>query len=98
MRRAPNTQERLAALFVVLGSVMVFGPAVWLLERWGETLSRDPATAWGAKWLGERLAVHPYLAVGVLFLGILLVGGFVMFCLVLVAKRLALQFTDRERR
>jgi hypothetical protein len=98
MRRAPNTNDQLAALFVVLGSVMVFGPAVWLLERWGGALSRDPATAWGAKWLGERLTAHPYLTFGVLLLGVLLAGGLVMFLVVLAAKRLALRFTDRERR
>ena len=31
MRRVPNRQERLAGLFVVLGTATVFGPVIWLL-------------------------------------------------------------------
>jgi len=42
--RIPDRQERLAALLVVLGAAVVFGPVVWLLERWREALARDPAS------------------------------------------------------
>jgi hypothetical protein len=89
MGRIPDRQERLAALFVVLGAAVVFGPVVWLLERWGEVLARDPASAWGAQWLGERLSAHPYLTTGALLLGVALSGGLVVLVLFTVAKRLA---------
>src|ERR671920_1534332 len=81
-------QERLAGLFVVVGSALVFAPAIWLLQRWSEAVARDPADAWGARWLGEHLTAHPYLTAGVVFLSIVLASGVVMLILVSLAKRL----------
>ena len=97
MRRAPTRQERLAGLFVVLGSAGLFGPVVWLLERWREALARDPASAWGARWLGEQPSANPYAVVDTLLLGAAFSGGPVMLILVVLAKRLAARLTDRAR-
>ena len=97
MRRVPDRQERLAALFMVLGAAVVFGPVLWLLERWRGALARDPASAWGAQWLGERLSAHPYLTAGVLLLGAALCGGLVAIILLTVAKRLAARLYGRRR-
>src|SRR5918997_3391614 len=96
MRRAPDRQDRITALFVVLGATLVFGPAIWLIGRWREAVARDPGSAWGARWLGEELSAHPYLTVTVLLLGAALWGGLVMLILVSVAKRLAARLADRE--
>lgn len=97
MRRRPDRQERLASLFVVIGSTLVFAPAVWLLQRWSEAVARDPADAWGARWLGEQLSAHPYVTAGVLLLGVVLSGGVVMLIAVRLAKRLAARLADRGR-
>ena len=91
----PDRQERLAALFAVFGAAMVFGPAVWILERWLDAIARDPASAWGARWLGETLLGHPYLIGGALLFIMVLVGGLVMLGLVTVAKRLAARLAGR---
>src|ERR671914_2253762 len=88
MRRRPGKQERLAGLFVVISATFVFAPAIWLLQRWSEAVARDPADAWGARWLGEHLTAHPYLTAGVVLLGIVLASGVVMLILVSLAKRL----------
>jgi hypothetical protein len=90
-------QERLAGLFVVVGSALVFAPAIWLLQRWSEAVARDPADAWGARWLGEHLTAHPYLTAGVVFLSIVLSSGMVMLILISLAKRLAARLTDLGR-
>jgi hypothetical protein len=97
MRVAPGRQERLAALFVVVGSAIVFAPAIWLLQRWSEAVAQDPADAWGPRWLGEHVTVHPYLTAGVVFLSKVLSSGMVMLILVSLAKRLAARLTDRGR-
>lgn len=97
MRRAPDRQDRITALFVVLGATLVFGPAIWLIGRWREAVGRDPGSAWGARWLGEQLSAHPYLTVGVLLLGVALASGLVILILVGVAKRLATRLADRAR-
>ena len=97
MRRVPNRQERLAGLFVVLGAAVIFGPVIWLLERWREAIARDPDSAWGVQWLGEQLPAHPYLIPGALLLGAAFSGGLVMLILVTVAKRLAARLSDRMR-
>jgi hypothetical protein len=97
MRRLPDRQERLAALLVVLGAAFVFGPVVWLLERWREAAVRDQASAWGAQWLGERLSTHPYPTAGALLLGVALSSGLVMLVLFTVAKRLAARLAGRAR-
>ena len=97
MRRRPGKQERLAGLFVVISATFVFAPAIWLLQRWSEAVARDPADAWGARWLGEHLTAHPYLTAGVVFLSIVLSSGTVMLILVSLAKRLAARLTDRGR-
>jgi hypothetical protein len=97
MRRVRDRQERLAALFVVLGAAVVFGPVVWLLERWREEVVRDPASAPGAQWLGERLSAHPYLTGGALPLGVTLSSGLVILILLSVAKRLAARLAARPR-
>jgi hypothetical protein len=95
MRVVPGRQERLAGLFVVVGAAIVFAPAIWLLQRWSEAVARDPADAWGARWLGEHLTAHPYLTAGVVLLSIVLSSGIVMLVLVSLAKRLAARLTDR---
>ena len=97
MRRVPDRQERLAALFMVLGAAVVFGPVLWLLERWRGALARDPASAWGAQWLSERLSTHPYLTAGTLLLGVALSGGVVVIILFSAAKRLAARLAGRPR-
>ena len=97
MRRRPGKQERLAGLFVVIGATFVFAPAIWLVQRWSEAVARDPADAWGARWLGENLTAHPYLTAVVLLLGIMLSGGVVMLIIVRVAERLAGWVTGRGR-
>jgi hypothetical protein len=90
----PDRQERLAALFAVFGAAMVFGPAVWILERWLDAIARDLASA---RWLGERLSAYPYLTAGALLLGVALAGGLVMLVLFTVAKRLAARFAGSAR-
>jgi hypothetical protein len=45
MRRAPERQDQITALFVVLGAALVFGPAIWLIGRWREAVVRDPGGA-----------------------------------------------------
>jgi hypothetical protein len=97
MRRVPSRQERLAGLFVVVGSAVVFAPAIWLLQRWSEAVARDPSNAWGARWLGGHLTAHPYLTAGVLLLGVVLSSGVVMLIIVRLAKRLAARFVGRRR-
>jgi hypothetical protein len=97
VRRRPGKQERLAGLLVVLGAAIVFAPAIWLLQRWSEAVARDPADAWGARWLGEHLTAHPYLTAGVVILGILLSSGVVMLILVSLAKRLAARLAGRRQ-
>ena len=96
-RGVPNKQERLAALFVVFGGAIVFGPIVWLVGRWREAAVRDPASAPGAQWLGERLTAHPYLTAGTLFIGMALCSGLVMLMLVALAKQLAARLSSRAR-
>ena len=97
MRVVPGRQERLAGLFVVVGSAIVFAPAIWLLQRWSEAAAQGPADAWGARWLGEHVTAHPYLTAGVVFLGIVLSSGTVMLILVSLAKWLAARLIDRGR-
>jgi len=97
VRRRPGKQERLAGLLVVLGAAIVFAPAIWLLQRWSQAVARDPADAWGARWLGEHLTAHPYLTAGVVILGILLSSGVVMLILVSLAKRLAARLAGRRQ-
>jgi len=97
MGRLPDRQERLAALLTVFGAAVVFGPLVWLLGWWREALTRDPASAWGARWLGERLSAHPYLTAGALLLGVAVSCGLVMLVLFTVAKRLAARLAGRAR-
>ena len=91
----PDREERLAGLFVVVGSTIVFGPVVWALQRWGTTVARDPSNAWGARWLVEHLAAHPYLTGVALLLGVVLCSGIVMLIVVYAAKRLAARLADR---
>ena len=97
MRVVPGRQERLAGLFVVVGSAIVFAPAIWLLQRWSEAVAQGPAGAWGARWLGEHVTAHPYLTAGVVFLGIVLSSGTVMLILVSLAIWLAARLVDRGR-
>jgi hypothetical protein len=97
MRRRPGKQERLTGLFVVMGATFVFAPVIWLLQRWTEAVARDPAGAWGARWLGEHLTAHPYLTAGVVFLSIVLSSGVVMLILVSLAKRLAARLAGRRQ-
>ena len=97
MRVVRGRQERLAGLFVVVGSAIVFAPTIWLLQRWSEAVAHDPADAWGARWLGEHLTAQPYLTAGVVFLSIVLSSGMVMLILVSLAKRLAARLTDPGR-
>jgi hypothetical protein len=96
MRVVPGRQERLAGLFVVVGSTIVFAPAIWLLQRWSEAVAHDPADAWGARWLGEHLTAHPYLTAGVVF-SIVLSSGMVMLILVSLANRLAARLAGRRQ-
>ena len=97
MRVVPGRKERLAGLFVVVGSAIVFAPTIWLLQRWSEAVAHDPADVWGARWLGEHLTAHPYLTAGVVLLGIVLSSGTVMLILVSLAKRLAARLTASGR-
>src|ERR687889_231536 len=97
MRVVPGRQERLAGLLVVVGAAIVFAPAIWLLQRWSETVARDPADAWGARWLGEHLTAHPYLTAGVVLLSTVLSSGIVMLVLASLAKRLAPWLPDRGK-
>ncbi len=97
MGRSPDGQGRLAAILVVFGAAVVFAPVVWLLERWRGALARDPASAWGAQWLAERLSAHPYLTGGALLLGVALSSGLVMVVLFTVARRLAARLAGRAR-
>ena len=97
MRRRPSRQERVAGLFVVIGSAIVFTPVIWLLQRWSEVVVRDPEDAWGARWLVEHLTAHPYLTAGAVLFGIVLSSGVIMLLIVRVAKRLAARFADRGR-
>jgi hypothetical protein len=66
-------------------------------KRWREAVARDPASAWGAPWLGEHLSAHPYLTVGVLLLFVVLSSGLVVLMLLGVSKWLAARLTDRAR-
>jgi divalent metal cation (Fe/Co/Zn/Cd) transporter len=84
MRVVPGRQERLDDLFVVVGSTILFAPAIWLLQRWG------------ARWLGEHLTAHPYLTAGVVF-SIVLSSGMVMLILVSLANRLAARLAGRRQ-
>ena len=95
MGRLPDGQGRLAAILVVFGAAVVFAPVVWLLERWRGALARDPASAWGAEWLGERLSANAYLTAGALLLGAALSGGLVVLVLFLVAGRLGARLAGR---
>src|ERR671911_2845259 len=97
MRVVPGRQERLAGLFVVVGSAIVFAPTIWLLQRWSEAVAHDPADVWGARWLGEHLTAHPYLTAGVVFLSIVLASGVVMLILVSFAKWLAARLAGRRQ-
>jgi hypothetical protein len=97
VRRRRDRQERLAALFVVIGATLVFAPAIWLLQRWSEAVARDPAEAWGARWLGEHLTAHPYLTAGVVFLSLLFSSGVIMLILVSLARRLAARLVGRRQ-
>jgi hypothetical protein len=97
MRVVRGRQERLAGLFVVVGSAIVFAPTIWLLQRWSEAVAHDPADVWGARWLGEHLTAHPYLTAGVGFFSIVLSSGMVMLILASLAKRLAARLTDPGR-
>jgi hypothetical protein len=92
-----DRQKQLAGLFVVLGAAVVFGPLLWLLERWREAVTRDPASAWGALWLSEQLSAHPYLTVGALLLFVALSSGLVMLMLLGVSKWLAARLADSAR-
>jgi len=93
MRRLPDRQERLTGLFVVIGATLVFAPLAWLSQRWSGAVARDPADAWGARWLGGHLSAHPYLTGGALLLGVLVSSGIVMLVVVRVAKLLAARLT-----
>ena len=97
MRRGPDRQERIAGLFVVVGATLVFAPTVWVLQRWGETVARDPADAWGARWLEEHLSAHPYPMGGALLIGLVLSSGLVMLTVVYATKRLAARVVGRGR-
>ena len=96
MRGVPDREERLAGLFVVVGSTIVFGPVTWAVQRWGTTVARAPSNAWGARWLVEGLSAHPYLTGGVLLLGVVLCSGIVMLAVAYAAKRLAARLADRR--
>jgi hypothetical protein len=73
----------------VLGGAVVFGPLLWLFERWSASAVRDPAGTWGALWLGEQLSAHPYLTGGTLLLCVAFWSGLAMLILVGAARRLA---------
>jgi hypothetical protein len=95
MRGNPGREERLAGLFVVIGSTLVFAPVVWLLQRWSEAVERDPAGAWGGPWLVGHLSAHPYLIGGAILLGFVLSSGLAMLMVVYAAKRLAARLVGR---
>src|SRR5215218_5484517 len=97
MRVVLGRQERLAGLLVVVGAAIVFAPAIWLLQSWNEAVARDPADAWGARWLVEHLTAHPYLTAGAVLLGIAVSSGMILLLIVRVAKRLAARLTGRGR-
>jgi len=97
MHRKPGRQERLAGLFVVVGSTLVFAPVVWVLQRWSVAVARDPAGAWGARWLVEHLSAHPYLTGGAILLGVLLSSGLAMLIVVYATKRLAARLVGLGR-
>jgi hypothetical protein len=97
VRRGADRQKQLTGLFVVLGATIVFGPVIWLLERWREALARDPSSAWGAQWLSEQLSAHPYLTLGSLLLSVAFSSGLVMLGLVRAAKRLTARLTNHGR-
>ena len=78
---------------MVRGATVVFGPAIWLLARWREAVAQDPASAWGAPWLGDQLSAHPYLTAGALLLSVAFTSGLVMLFLVGLAKKLATRLT-----
>jgi hypothetical protein len=94
MRRVPDREEPPSGLFVVVGSAVVFGPIIRALQRWGATVARDPANAWGARWLVERLSAHPYLTGVALLLGVVLCSGIAMLTVAYAAKRLAARLGD----
>jgi hypothetical protein len=94
MRRVPDREERLSGLFVVVGSTIVFGPIIWALQRWGATVARDPANAWGARWPVARLSAHPDLTGVALLLGAVLCSGIAMLTVAYAAKRLAARLGD----
>ena len=95
MHKMPGREERLAGLFVVIGSTLVFAPVVWLLQRWSEAVARDPKGAWGARWLVEHLLAHAYVIGGAILLGLALSSGLAMLVVVYVSKRLAARLTGR---
>jgi hypothetical protein len=96
VRWRPGKKEQLTGLFVVVGATIVFAPVIWLLQRWREAVARDPAEAWGARWLLEHLSAQPYLTAGVLLFCVVLSSGLIMLILVGVAKRLAALLTGRR--
>ncbi len=61
-------------------------------------MAHGPADAWGARWLGEHLAAHPYPTAGVLLLGAALSSGVAIVIIVRLAKRLAARLTGRGQR
>ena len=97
VRRSPDRRQLLTSLFVVLGATIVFAPAIWSVQRWSKAAVRDPANAWGARWLGEHLSAHPYLRGAALLLGVLLSSGLVMLMVVYAAKRLATRLVGHGR-
>ena len=97
MRRRLDRQERLAGFFVVVGAAFVFASAIWFMQRWSEAVARDPAEAWGARWLAEHLTAHPYLTAGAVLFSIALSSGVIMLLIVRVAKRLAARLAGRGR-
>ena len=50
-----------------------------IVERSGEAAVRNTATAWGEWRFGEQPPAHPYLTVAVLLLGVMLLGGCVLW-------------------
>ena len=75
----------------------MYAPAIWFVQRWSESAVRDPANAWGARWLGEHLSAHPYLTGGALLLGLVLSSGLVMLMVVYAAKWLAARLVGHGR-